>query len=239
MQSINKISEEMIKYYLSISKEETFPKNLLSSVEKISKEYFEIKNAFNEILYKDSLCLFEKEKEENIDLKSFGINECIVFASVFGKSFLVIKSPEAKKIAFPAIRISFTVTEDKNVNMFFDMPYDYKKIEDEKINIEVFKLMNFVKEDFTKFYESNLEDFNNKIRKVYYLGEIFIKILKEKIKLESVIKEHNFYSYNQIIEKVDIIKDYLLLNKDVDISEKINKFKELAVMKNKSLKLEN
>ena len=150
------------------------------------------------------------------------------------------------------MRASFTISENKELNMHFDMPhedleteykyekkvkksyhYSAKHIEYDSIDIkrETKKLINFIKTDFQNDYENNLIQANNKIKKIYYLGEILLELLKRNIDMADFFKYDTSYLYNEINEKIDLISDFLSLNNDVNIVEQANKFKSINVAK--------
>lgn len=257
MLTVDKISQEMIENYLFISKKSVFPKRLLPNLKKLAIEYFKIKKSFEDFLEADNFRLFEREKNDTI--LSIGINENIMFASVWFKNHVIINSSlnntEEKKplsTAFPTMRASFTLSGEKEIEMYFDMPhedfetdhkaektvkksyrYSEEHIEYDSIDIkrETKKLINFIKTDFQTTYENNLIQANNKIKKVYYLGEVLLELLKEDINVEDFLKYDNSYLYNEINEKIDLISDFLSLNNDINIVEKVNKFKSINLTK--------
>lgn len=257
MLTVDKISQEMIENYLFISKKSVFPKILLPNLEKLATEYLKIKKAFEELLEEDSFCLFEREKNDFIT--PIGINKNIMFASVWFKSHLIINSSldnnESNKplsSSFPTMRASFTLSENKEINLYFDMPHtdletDYKSektvknsyhystenTEYDSIDIkrETQKLIIFIKKDFQTTYEKNLNQANNKIKKIYYLGEVLLELLNENIDIENFLKYDNSYLYNEIDEKIDLISDFLSLNNDINIVEKANNFKSINLTK--------
>lgn len=261
MLSVNTISEEIIEHYLSNSKKLEFPKSLLPNLEKISTEYFKLKKSFESVLDNDSIFIFKKEKSDLV--RSIGFNENVIFASVWGANHVVINSSlnNSESKAYPsvfdfAIRASFSIplSYSENIDMTFDIPngnieteLENKKnkqknksaLECDSINIkeETKKLISFVEKDFQTLYEDNLTQAHNKIRKIYYLGEVLLHLLKENIDIEIFLKYNHSYLYSDMDEKLEVINEFLSLNKDIDISDQVNKYKNIKIKKTQNSQL--